>query len=130
MITKEEAVQTIADKITLSLSDVLTVKNVYDTLDLDALRAEEEARVTITDWKLGDRATTGKLYEDAHPKLKDGGAAYHVYIDGKQVYFQYDNILGGELNATTLADAKKAHLEKIVDGLMAKRIVDEIIKGI
>lgn len=129
IMTKEQAVRAISEHIQLTLSDVAKVKNAYDQIDIDSLRKAAQARVEVKDWKPGDRASTGVLYEDVHPELKNGAKAYYVYIDGKLALFQYIDLSGKQmLTDDDLSAAKAAHKDKIVDNLVNAQIPDEILK--
>lgn len=131
ILSKEQVIQTLGEKISLTLADVSTIKAAYDNLDLDTLRTEALARVTVENWKSGDKASTGVLFEDAHPSLKGGGAAYSVYIDGKRTYFQYDNPFSSDpLTSDNVEAVKQKHIDNIVDGLVNERLVDEVLKQV
>ena len=130
LITKEQSVKAIGEMIQLSLSDIVTVKSLYDQVDLVALKTAATKRITTKDWAKGDKAGTGMLYEDAQPTLKTGALAYSLFVDGVQSYFQGTHPVTGALidTAEALSDAKAKHIEMMADNLVNAQIPDEILK--
>ena len=106
------------------------IKAVARSLDLDAMRSRVEGRIQIVPWKPGDKAPTGILFEDAHPELKQGKKAYHVFIDGRRVYFQYTSIIDGNYidDEEELAACMEQHKNQLVDELLLQEAVEEVIE--
>ena len=130
LLTKEQAVKAVGEMVQLGLSDISTIKGLYDDLDLVALKAAAAKRITTKDWVKGDKAGTGMLYEDAQPALKTGALAYSLFVDGVQSYFQGTHPVTGALidTAEALSDAKAKHIEMMADTLVNAQIPDEILK--
>jgi len=130
ILTVGQAAQVVGRMLNLSGADLQKVKQIYAQIDIDALKAQAQDRIKIVDWKPGDRAPTGVLYEDVYPHLKEGGKAYYLYLEGQLLYFQYSHPRTGKRLYTDqdLQDAKKAHISMLVERLVNEAIIENIVE--
>ena len=132
IIKAAQVANALGERFTLGLEDIKTIRSVYASIDIKALREKARERIEVRDWKPGDVSGTGKLWEEIYPELLTGAKAYSIWIDGALVYFQYAHPYTGQQMTTTAAleDAKAKHVENIIDDIVNAQIPDLVIEGL
>lgn len=131
MILKStEIANALSDKFTMSLSDVQRVKQAYASIDIEKLKSDAAKRIRVVPWEKGQKAPTGKLWEEIHPELLDGAKAYSVFIDDALVYFQYEAPYGKGKMMTDkeLQAAQAEHVANIIDEMVNAQLTDLVLE--
>ena len=130
ILTATQVANALGERFALGLTDIKRIKDAYATLDIEALRARARQRIEVRDWKPGDVAGTGKLWEEIYPHLQSGAKAYSIWIDGALIYFQYVHPYTGQemRSPDDLNNAKAKHIEDIVDDIVNAQLPDLVLE--
>ena len=130
ILTAAQVANALGERFNLGLQDIKAIRTAYASIDIEALRDKARKRIEVRDWKPGDVASTGKLWEEIHPELLTGAKAYSIWIDGALVYFQYAHPYTGQQMTTTAAleDAKAKHIENIIDDIVNAQLPELVIE--
>ena len=107
------------------------VKTAYNSLDLDKIKSDAEARVKVEEWK-GEAINAVTDPKEHWPILKQEGAkAIKVWIDGKLIRFEYaDWHTGGPITADSLSSLMAEIHDTTVDDLANQAVVQAVIKAL